>query len=80
MWRSIGKVMLLAGVVIAVAATAGCAELGYYWQSASGHLGLMRAARPLPQWLADASTSDTLKARLQLAQRIRRFRLSMSTL
>ena len=75
-WRTgrwIGKAAALAGAALAVLAVAGCAELGYYWQSASGHLGLMRAARPLPQWLADATTSDALKTRLQLAQRIRRF-------
>jgi predicted aminopeptidase len=71
--RSIGKAVALGGAAFAVLAATGCAELGYYWQSASGHLGMMRAARPLPQWLADASTSETLKARLQLAQRIRRF-------
>ncbi len=63
----------IAGVAAAVLACAGCAELGYYWQSAGGHLGLMRAARPVPQWLADASTAEALKAKLQLAQRIRRF-------
>ncbi|CAN7666817.1 aminopeptidase [Variovorax sp. LjRoot130] len=52
---------------------AGCADLGYYWQSASGHLGLMRAARPVPEWLQDPGASDALKAKLELAQRIRRF-------
>jgi predicted aminopeptidase len=51
----------------------GCADLGYYWQSASGHLGIMRAARPVPDWLADPAASEALKAKLALAQRIRRF-------
>lgn len=51
----------------------GCADLGYYWQSASGHLGILRAARPVPDWLADPSASAALKAKLELAQRIRRF-------
>jgi len=51
----------------------GCADIGYYWQSASGHLNLMRAARPVPRWLQDPSTSAALKARLELTQRIRRF-------
>jgi predicted aminopeptidase len=54
----------------------GCADLGYYWQSASGHLGIMRAARPVPEWLADPSASEALKAKLALAQRIRRFAVS----
>ena len=51
----------------------GCADLGYYWQSASGHIDLMRAARPVSAWLADPSTSPALKAKLELTQRIRRF-------
>jgi len=65
-WRalSLGAMLL---------ALAGCADLGYYWQSASGHLGVMRAARPVDEWLADPAASATLKDRLQLAQRIRRF-------
>ncbi|WP_162584836.1 aminopeptidase [Variovorax sp. RA8] len=58
---------------VAVLALAGCADLGYYWQSASGHLALMRAARPVPEWLQDPATTDALKAKLQLAERIRRF-------
>ena len=51
----------------------GCADLGYYWQSAHGHIDLMRAARPVPAWLADPATSPALKAKLELTQRIRRF-------
>ncbi len=51
----------------------GCADLGYYWQSASGHIGIMRAAKPVPEWLADPSVSAALKAKLELTQRIRRF-------
>lgn len=51
----------------------GCADLGYYWQSASGHLGILRVAKPVPEWLADPAVSAPLKAKLELAQRIRRF-------
>ena len=43
--------MALAGVAGVVGAAAlclsGCANLGYYWQSASGHLKMMNAARPV---------------------------------
>jgi predicted aminopeptidase len=71
--RSVHRgIRVLAGV-IAAAAVAGCADLGYYWQSASGHLGVMRAARPVPQWLEDPATPAALKAKLELTQRIRRF-------
>ena len=37
---------------VAVAATlclSGCANLGYYWQSVNGHLGIMNAARPVDE-------------------------------
>ncbi|MGI4779727.1 MAG: aminopeptidase [Janthinobacterium lividum] len=51
----------------------GCADLGYYWQSARGHVDLMRAARPVPEWLDDPATSAFLRSKLELTQRIRRF-------
>lgn len=60
-----------------VFALAGCASLndnlGYYWQSVSGHLQLMNAARPVDDWLADGSASAALKSKLELTQRIRSF-------
>ena len=70
--------------VLATAAVAallaGCAGSGgsssgpaYYWQSISGHFALMRSARPVDDWLADAATSPALKDRLRLSQRIRAF-------
>ena len=54
-------------------ATAGCADLGYYLQSVQGHLGVVRAARPVADWQADEASPQELKDRLALAQRIRRF-------
>ncbi|MEO7390762.1 MAG: aminopeptidase [Ramlibacter sp.] len=67
--------MVLAGVVVVVAALclSGCANLGYYWQSATGHLKVMNAARPVEDWLGDAQTSERLRARLVLSQRIRSY-------
>ena len=62
-----------APVCLAALLLAGCADTRYYLQSVSGHLALMRAARPLDQWLADAGTPERLRDRLALAQRIRRF-------
>lgn len=59
--------------VALIAALAGCSSLGYYWQSASGHLGVMHAARPVSDWLADPATAAPLRAKLELTQRIRRF-------
>ncbi|RQO47460.1 aminopeptidase [Variovorax sp. KBW07] len=60
-------------ILIGALSLTGCADLGYYWQSASGHIGIMRAAKPVPEWLADPTTSAALKAKLELTQRIRRF-------
>jgi predicted aminopeptidase len=68
--------LLVCAVAAGVVALAGCADLGYYWQSASGHLGLMRAAKPVPAWLEDPATSESLKAKLELTQRIRRYAVS----
>ena len=67
--RLLGSALLLA--------LGGCAGpttgLGYYWQSVSGHLQLMQAARPVQDWLADPQTPQPLKLRLETAQRIRTF-------
>ena len=71
--RKAAWLLALAGVGTLVLALTGCSNLGYYWQSARGHVNLMRAARPVPEWLGDAATPAVLKARLELTQRIRRF-------
>jgi predicted aminopeptidase len=39
----------------------------------TGHLELLQAARPVAQWLDDPATSQALKERLELSQRIRDF-------
>jgi predicted aminopeptidase len=67
----------LAGTVLiataAVCLTSGCSTLGYYAHSARGHLDLMGRAKPVTQWVADASTPAPLRERLQLTQRMRDF-------
>lgn len=50
-----------------------CADLSYYWQSVEGHVSLMKAARPVDDWLADAQTPEKLKAKLALTKKIRTF-------
>ena len=65
---------LLAGLVVLF--LSGCstmASVGYYWQSVSGHMQMLNAARPVTDVLTDPQTSAGLKARLELSQRIRRF-------
>ena len=70
----------LVGVVVLAAAsvcfTSGCSTIGYYAQSVGGHLSLLRAAKPVPEWLNDETTPPALKDRLALSQRIRDFAVS----
>jgi predicted aminopeptidase len=70
--------MATAGLVALTATAAmvclsGCANLGYYWQSATGHLQMMSAAKPVEDWLSAEGSPERLKARLALSQRIRNF-------
>lgn len=73
--RRCWAVLCLAPVVAGCASggTTGAPGLGYYWQSVTGHLALMHAARPVDEWLADPGVNPALKDRLALAQRMRQF-------
>jgi len=62
----------LAGTA-ALVCLSGCANLGYYWQSATGHLQMMSAAKPVDDWISGEEAPDRLKAKLALSQRIRDF-------
>ena len=66
----IGTAALAAG---AVCLTSGCSSIGYYAQSIEGHLSMLRAARPVPELLADGGADAALKERLALSQRMRDF-------
>ena len=72
--------MGLAGVAgLAVAATlclSGCSSMGYYLHSVAGHLNIMAAARPIEELLQEPQTSERLRERLKLAQRIRSYAVS----
>nr|WP_315490297.1 aminopeptidase [uncultured Rhodoferax sp.] len=63
----------LAALLAASLLLAGCADTAYLVGSATGHLKILQAARPVDDWLADEQTPAALKQRLQLAQEIRRF-------
>ena len=54
-------------------ALAGCADLGYYWHSARGHLAVMQQRVDIDDLLADDSTDASLRERLRLVQEIRAF-------
>ncbi len=66
----VATTLLAAG---AVCLSSGCGTLGYYAQAANGHLALLQSARPVAEVLADPSTPDALRQRLQLSQRMRDF-------
>jgi predicted aminopeptidase len=51
----------------------GCADTSYLLQSARGHFDIMRAARPVDQWLAGDTVEANLQQRLRLAQQLRRY-------
>ena len=65
--------MRLLLILVVALFTSGCSTLGYYWQSVSGHMEMLNAARPVADLLADPQTPNALKARLELSQRIRNF-------
>ena len=50
-----------------------CSSLNYYSQAAQGQLELLTDSRPIDDWLADPSTTTTLRHRLEAARQIRRF-------
>jgi len=66
---AVGAVLVAASVCLA----SGCSSLGYYAQSIDGHVKLLNAARPVPDWVADPQTPDALRQRLELSQQMRDF-------
>ena len=67
------RLVLLAGSVLVAIAAAGCSTVGYYAQSINGHFAMLRAARPIPEVVADPAVEESLKQRLQRAEQIRTF-------
>ncbi|MDP9123410.1 MAG: aminopeptidase [Pseudomonadota bacterium] len=53
--------------------TSGCSSIDYLGQSASGHIHLLAAARPVKDAIADPATPEALRKRLALTQRMREF-------
>ena len=73
---ALGIVGVAALAAATVCLTSGCSTIGYYSQSVGGHLHMVRAARPVGDWLADDAASAALKDKLALSQRIRDFAVS----
>jgi predicted aminopeptidase len=70
---ALGAVGAAAAALGVLCLSAGCSTVGYLSQSASGHLRLLAAARPVKDVLADPALPPPLRERLELAQRIRDF-------
>ena len=69
LWMGLASV---AGAALAATlCLSGCSNLGYYWQSVSGHLKIMNAAEPVRELVNEPRLSPRLRDRLLLAQRIR---------
>ncbi len=52
---------------------AGCADIGYYWHNARGHLAVMNQRVEIETLLADENLDAGLRARLERVGEIRRF-------
>jgi len=73
----LASVLSIVGVATAalgaLCLTSGCSSIDYLGQSASGHIRLLAAARPVKDAIADPATPEALRKRLELTQRMREF-------
>jgi predicted aminopeptidase len=63
----------LIGISSVLAACASTEGLGYYWQSAMGHLQVMREAKPIEEWLSDETVPVAVREKLKQVQEIRAY-------
>lgn len=66
-----GLALLLA--ILLAGSLAGCSSVGYYVQAIGGHLGVMRAARPIDELIGDPAGDPALRKKLEDVQAIREF-------
>ena len=73
----LASVLSVGGLVLAafgtLCVTSGCSSIDYLSQSASGHVRLLASARPVKDAIADPTTPEALRKRLELTQRMREF-------
>ena len=70
MWRLASHVILISA---AAHLLSGCVVLGYYKQSFSGHIDLMRRAQPIERVIAAPAIDASLRSHLQQLLEIRRY-------
>ena len=68
-----GATARLAALLLLLASVAlgGCAQMSYYGQSLSGHLSLVRAAKPVDEWLARKDLDPEVRSQLVLSKSLR---------
>ena len=72
--RAHRRLAILAAVLVCVTlGPVACSSIGYYTQSLEGHLAVLRAARPIDDWVSDPTTPVQLSARLERVRSMRRF-------
>jgi len=67
------KKTLPIALILATGLLAGCSTVGYYSQIVSGHMRIVMGKRPLAEVASDETIDDSVKRRLDLAQRARVF-------
>ena len=60
---SLGLAGVVAAAAFATCLTTGCSSIDYYTHSIRGHLAVLRAAHPVPEWIASNDTPAALSAR-----------------
>ena len=67
------KTTLPIALSLSTSLLAGCSTVGYYSQIVSGHMRIVMGKRPLAEVAIDETIDDSIKRRLDLAQRARVF-------
>jgi len=67
---------MAASLCAALVGLMACADVGYFWQSASGHVRLLNAAVTVDELLADQQITPRLRQQLEVAKDIRAFAVS----
>jgi predicted aminopeptidase len=70
------KALMTICLSVAAVALMACADVGYFWQSASGHVRILNAASPVDELLSDQQMTPRLRQQLEAAKDIRAFAIS----
>ena len=74
------KTTLPIALILMTGLLVGCSTVGYYSQIVSGHMRIVMGKRPLAEVATDETIDDSIKRRLDLAQRARVFGIEQLSL